>query len=240
MLNAVPSLDVLLVPIGGGGLISGIAVAARAIKPEIEIVGVQSDRFPSMYNAVKGSDLPYGPSTIADGIAVKQPGRLTREIVSRLVADILLVAEGDLEEAVLALLEVEKTVVEGAGAAGFAALLRNRERFARKRIGVVLSGGNIDPLALTEIVERGLVRSRRLARVHVGLRDVPGSLAAVTAIIAEANANIVEVHHQRAFTRLPAQNADVEFVIQTRGPAHLQETLDALARGGYSAQADPD
>lgn len=240
MLSTVPSLDVLLVPIGGGGLISGIAVAAKAIKPEIEIVGVQSDRFPSMYNAVKGLQLPYGPSTIADGIAVKQPGRLTRKIVSRLVADILLVAEGDLEEAVLALLEVEKTVVEGAGAAGFAALLGNRERFARKRIGVVLSGGNIDPLALTEIVERGLVRSRRLARVHVGLRDVPGSLAAVTAIIAEANANIVEVHHQRAFTRLPAQNADVEFVIQTRGPAHLQETLDALARGGYSAQADPD
>jgi len=240
MLSAVPSLEVLLVPIGGGGLISGIAVAARAIKPEIEIVGVQSDRYPSMYNAVKGASLPYGPSTIADGIAVKQPGRLTREIVSRLVADILLVSEADLEEAVLALLEVEKTVVEGAGAAGFAALLRNRERFANKRVGVILSGGNIDPLALTEIVERGLVRSRRLARVHVGLRDVPGSLAAVTAIIAEANANIVEVHHQRAFTRLPAQNADVEFVIQTRGPAHLQETLDALARGGYSAQADPD
>jgi len=240
MLDAVSSLDVLLVPIGGGGLISGIAVAAKGINPEIEIVGVQSDRYPSMYNAVKGASLPYGPSTIADGIAVKQPGRLTREIVSRLVADILLVSEADLEEAVLALLEVEKTVVEGAGAAGFAALLRNRERFANKRVGVILSGGNIDPLALTEIVERGLVRSRRLARVHVGLRDVPGSLAAVTAIIAEANANIVEVHHQRAFTRLPAQNADVEFVIQTRGPAHLQETLDALARGGYSAQADPD
>jgi len=240
MLDAVSSLDVLLVPIGGGGLISGIAVAAKGINPEIEIVGVQSDRYPSMYNAVKGASLPYGPSTIADGIAVKQPGRLTREIVSRLVADILLVSEADLEEAVLALLEVEKTVVEGAGAAGFAALLRNRERFANKRVGVILSGGNIDPLALTEIVERGLVRSRRLARVHVGLRDVPGSLAAVTAIIGEANANIVEVHHQRAFTRLPAQNADVEFVIQTRGPAHLQETLDALARGGYSAQADPD
>jgi threonine dehydratase len=240
MLSAVPSLDTLLVPVGGGGLVSGIALAAKGINADIQIVGVQSDRFPSMHNAVKRSDLPYGPSTIADGIAVKQPGRLTREIVSRLVADILLVAEGDIEEAVLALLEIEKTVVEGAGAAGFAALLRNLERFAGKRVGVVLSGGNIDPLALTEIVERGLVRTKRLARVRVGLRDVPGSLAAVTAIIAAANANIVEVHHQRAFTRLPAQNADVEFVIQTRGPAHLRETLDALARGGYSAQADPD
>ncbi len=237
MLGAVPTLEVLLVPVGGGGLISGIAVAARAINAEIEIIGVQSDRFPSMVNAVKQSGLPYGPSTIADGIAVKQPGRLTREIVARLVADILLVSEGDIEEAVLALLEVEKTVVEGAGAAGLAALLRNRDRFAGKRVGVVLSGGNIDPLTLTEIVARGLVRSRRLARVRVGLRDVPGSLAAVTAIIAAANANIVEVHHQRAFTRLPAQNADVEFVIQTRGPTHLQETLDALARGGYPAEA---
>lgn len=240
MLAAVKPLDVLLVPIGGGGLISGIAVAARGIDAATQIVGVQSDRFPSMYNAVRGTDLPYGPSTIADGIAVKQAGRLTREIVTRLVSDILLVSEGDIEEAVLALLEIEKTVVEGAGAAGFAALLRNRERFAGKRVGVVLSGGNIDPLALTEIIERGLVRTERLARVRVGVRDVPGSLAAVTAIIAAANANIVEVHHQRAFTRLPAQNADVELVIQTRGPAHLRETLDALSRGGYPAEADPD
>jgi len=240
ILTAVSPLDVLLVPIGGGGLISGIAVAAKGIDAGIEIVGVQSDRFPSMYNAVRGAHLPYGPSTIADGIAVKQAGQLTREIVARLVADILLVGEGDLEEAVLALLEIEKTVVEGAGAAGFAALLRNRERFAGKRVGIVLSGGNIDPLALTEIIERGLVRTERLARIRVGVRDVPGSLAAVTAIIAASNANIVEVHHQRAFTRLPAQNADVELVIQTRGPAHLKETLDALARGGYAAEADPD
>jgi threonine dehydratase len=239
MLDAVPSLETLLVPIGGGGLISGIAVAATAIKPDIEIIGVQSDRFPSMYNAVRGTDLPCGPSTIADGIAVKQAGRLTRELVARLVADILLVAEGDIEEAVLALLEIEKTVAEGAGAVGIAALLRDRGRFAGKRVGVVLSGGNIDPLALTEIVERGLVRSQRLARIRVGLRDVPGSLAAVTAIIAAANANIVEVHHQRAFTRLAAQNADVEFVIQVRGPAHLQEAIDALTRAGYPVQADP-
>jgi threonine dehydratase len=238
MLDAVPSLDVLLVPIGGGGLISGIAVAAKAVNADIEIIGVQSDRFPSMYNAVRGTDLPCGPSTIADGIAVKQAGRLTRELVARLVADILLVAEGDIEEAVLALLEIEKTVVEGAGAVGYAALLRNRQRFAGKRVGLVLSGANIDPLALTEIVERGLVRSRRLARIRVGLRDVPGSLAAVTAIIAAANANIVEVHHQRAFTRLEAQNADVEFVIQVRGPAHLQETIDALTRADYPVQAD--
>jgi len=236
MLETVPTLDTLLVPIGGGGLVSGIAVAAKGIRPGIEIIGVQSERFASMYNAVKGASLPYGPSTIADGIAVKQPGTLTREIVARTVSDILLVGEGDIEESLLALLEIEKTVVEGAGAAAFAALLRDRERFAGRRVGVVLSGGNIDPLALTEIVERGLVRTKRLARIRVGVRDVPGSLAAVTAIIAAANANIVEVHHQRAFTRLPAQNADVELVLQVRGPAHLQETIDALARAGYSVQ----
>ena len=136
----------------------------------------------------------------------------------------------------LVLLEVEKTVVEGAGAAGLAVLLRNPARFAGRTVGILLSGGNIDPLVLAEIIERGLVRTQRLARIRVGLRDVPGALAAVTSIIAGANANIIEVHHQRAFTRLPAQNADVELVLQTRGPAHLREVLDALAAGGYPAQ----
>jgi threonine dehydratase len=236
MLAAAPTLDTLIVPVGGGGLISGVAVAARGLAPSIEVIGAQSLRFPSMYNALKGASLPYGPSTIADGIAVKQPGALTRELAARLVADILLADEADIEQAVLLLLEVEKTVVEGAGAAGLAALLANRARFAGRTVGILLSGGNIDPLVLAEIIERGLVRSRRLARIRVGLRDVPGALAAVTAIIAGANANIIEVRHQRAFTRLPAQNADVELVLQTRGAAHVQEVLDALARGGYPAQ----
>jgi len=236
MLAAVPALDALIVPVGGGGLISGVAVAARGLAPSIEVVGAQSLRFPSMYNAVKGTTLPYGPGTIADGIAVKQPGALTLGIVRSHVADLLLADEADIEEAVLLLLEIEKTVAEGAGAAGLAVLLRNRERFAGRAVGIVLSGGNIDPLVLTEIIERGLVRTRRLVRIRVGLRDVPGSLAAVTSLIAGANANIIEVHHQRAFTRLPAQNADVELVLQTRGPAHLQDVLDALARGGYTAQ----
>jgi len=236
MLATAPALEALIVPVGGGGLISGVAVAARGLAPSIEVIGAQSLRFPSMYNALKGASLPCGPSTIADGIAVKQPGVLTRELAGRLVADILLADEADIEEAVLLLLEVEKTVVEGAGAAGLAVLLRNRARFAGRAVGVLLSGGNIDALALAEIIERGLVRTKRLARIRVGLRDVPGALAAVTSIIAGANANIIEVHHQRAFTRLPAQNADVELVLQTRGPAHLQDVLDALARGGYAAQ----
>ncbi|MCZ7563076.1 MAG: threonine ammonia-lyase [Burkholderiales bacterium] len=237
MLARVPDLEVLVVPVGGGGLVSGIAVAAHGLQPSIEVVGAQAQRYPTMYNALKGTALPCGPSTIADGIAVKAPGILTRAIAREHVADVLLADEAGLEEAVLLLLEVEKTVVEGAGAAALAVLLCNRERFAGRTVGLVLSGGNIDPLVLTEIIERGLVRTHRLARIRIGVRDVPGSLAAVTAIIAEANANIIEVHHQRAFTRLPAQNADIELVLQTRGPRHLRDVLAALDAGGYPAQA---
>lgn len=237
MLARIPDLDALVVPVGGGGLVSGIAVAAHGLRPPVEIVGAQAQRYPTMYNALKGMSLPCGPSTIADGIAVKEPGALTREIAREHVADVLLADEADLEHAVLLLLEVEKTVVEGAGAAGLAVLLRNRERFAGRAVGLVLSGGNIDPLVLTEIIERGLVRTHRLARIRVGVRDVPGSLAAVAAIVAAANANVIEVHHQRAFTRLPAQNADIELVLQTRGAAHLREVLGALEAGGYPAHA---
>ncbi|MCL4800846.1 MAG: threonine ammonia-lyase [Burkholderiales bacterium] len=237
MLARVPDLEVLVVPVGGGGLISGVAVAAHGVRPSIEVVGAQAQRYPTMYNALKGTGLPCGPSTIADGIAVKAPGALTTAIVREHAADVLLADEADLEQALLLLLEVEKTVVEGAGAAALAALLRNRERFAGRAVGLVLSGGNIDPLVLTEIIERGLVRTHRLARIRVGVRDVPGSLAAVASIIADANANIIEVHHQRAFTRLPAQNADIELVLQTRGLAHLREVLDALVARGYPAHA---
>ncbi len=236
MLAHVPALEALIVPVGGGGLVSGVAVAAHGLAPSVEVIGAQSLRYPSMYNALKGTRLPYGPSTIADGIAVKQPGALTREIAGRLVADILLADEAGIEEAVLLLLEVEKTVVEGAGAAALAVLLANRARFAGRTIGILLSGGNIDSLVLAEIIERGLVRTKRLTRIRVGLRDVPGALAAVTAIVGGANANIIEAHHQRAFTRLPAQSADVELVLQTRGDAHLQDVLETLARGGYPAQ----
>jgi threonine dehydratase len=236
MLDAVPSLDMLLVSVGGGGLISGMAIAARARKPEIEIVGVQTSRFPAMVNAVQGTHHPEGSSTIAEGIAVGNPGLLTQEIIKSLVDDLLLVDEGDIEQAVLMLLEIEKTVVEGAGAAGLAALLRYPERFRGKRVGLVLSGGNIDPLLLAAIIERGMVRAGRLARVRVSARDVPGSLARITATVAEAGANIDEVHHQRAFTTLAAQNVDVELVLQTRGRAHLAFVLDALHAAGFAAE----
>jgi threonine dehydratase len=167
---------------------------------------------------------------------VGTPGVLTREIIASQVDDLLLVDEGDIEQAVLMLLEIEKTLVEGAGAAGLAALIRHPERFKGKRVGLVLSGGNIDPLLLAAIIERGMVRAGRLARVRVSARDVPGSLAQITATVAEAGANVDEVHHQRAFTMLAAQNVDIELVLQTRGRAHLSAVLDALRNAGFEAE----
>jgi threonine dehydratase len=236
MLDAVPDLDVLVVSVGGGGLIAGMAVAARARKPSIEIIGVQTTRFPSMVNAIQGTQYIQGTSTIAEGIAVGSPGVLTKEVIKELVDDLLLVDEGDIEQAVLMLLEIEKTLVEGAGAAGLAALLKHPERFKGKKVGLVLSGGNIDPLLLAAIIQRGMVRAGRLARVRVSARDVPGVLAHITAVVAEAGANIDEVHHQRAFTMLAAQNVEIELVLQTRGRAHLAAVLDAIHAAGFEAQ----
>ena len=236
MLEAVPELDTLLVAVGGGGLIAGIAVAAKALKPGIEVIGVQALCFPSMFNAVKHEHLPQGSSSIAEGIAVGTPGRVPQAIIEKWVDDIVLVGEGDIEQAVVMLLEVEKTVVEGAGAAGLAALLKNPERFRGRTIGLVLGGGNIDPLLLAAIIERGMVRAGRLARVRVSARDVPGSLAKITATVADAGGNIDEVHHQRAFTALAAQNVEIELVLQTRGRDHIAAVLDALHAAGFSAQ----
>jgi threonine dehydratase len=237
MMEEQPGLDALVVAIGGGGLISGVSIAAKALKPAIEVVGVEVLRFPGMYHAMKGTEPTFAASTIAEGIAVKEPGRITREIIARNVADIVLVDEGDIEEAIVMLLEIEKTVVEGAGAAPLAALLRNRERFRGRRVGLVLGGGNIDPLMLAEIIQRGMVRAGRLARIVVEVRDLPGSLAKVTACVAELNANIEEVHHQRAFTQLAVQNAEVDLVVKTRNRAHIQEIVAALQKLGFQARA---
>jgi threonine dehydratase len=237
MLETDPHLDVLVVPVGGGGLIAGNAIAARGIRPEIEVVGVQTARFPSMVQALAGRPIECGPFTVAEGIAVKQPGELTLPVIREHVREILVVEEQDLEEAVLLLLEIEKTVVEAAGAAGLAALMAHRERFAGRRVGLIVSGGNIDLLILSSIIQRGLVRSHRLVRLRVEVRDVPGALAAVTRIIGEVNGNIVAVQHQRAFTTSPLRAADVEFVLQTRGPDHVDEIVAALVRSGYEAGA---
>jgi threonine dehydratase len=236
MLQAVPQLDVLVVAVGGGGLIAGVAAAAKALKPGIEVVGVQTLRFPNMYNAVKHTSLPQGASTIAEGIAVGTPGRIPQALIQAHVDDIVLVDEGDIEQAIVLLLEIEKTLVEGAGAAGLAALLKHGERFRGRKVGLVLGGGNIDPMLLAAIIHRGMVRAGRLARLRVSARDVPGSLARITSIVSEAGANIDEVHHQRAFTMLAAQNVEIELVVQTRGRPHIQALLDALHEGGFQAE----
>jgi threonine dehydratase len=238
MLAAQPDLECLCVAIGGGGLISGVATAARSVKPGIEIIGVQTEQFPSMYAAFKHETRPCANATIAEGIAVKSPGSITRPIVERLVDDIVLVSEGDLEHAILLLLEIEKTVVEGAGAAGLAALIRYGERFAGKKVGLILCGGNIDPMMLADIIERGMVRAGRLVRLRVATRDVPGELARVATIVGTAGANIEEIEHQRAFTTLPVQNAQLEMVLQTRGPEHIEEVLAALHQAGLAAEVD--
>lgn len=236
MLRDQPSLDALVVAVGGGGLIAGMATVARALRPDIEIIGIQTERFPSMFNVIKGEHRPLGNSTIAEGIAVGTPGTLTQAVIRERVDDVLLVDEGDVEQAIVMLLEIEKTLVEGAGAASLAALLRYPQRFAGKRVGLVLSGGNIDPMLLASIIERGMVRAGRLARIRISARDVPGNLARITAIVAETGANIDEVHHQRAFTLLAAQNVAIELVLQTRGPAHLRQVIEALQTAGFDTQ----
>jgi threonine dehydratase len=234
MLAAAPELDAMVIAVGGGGLAAGIAVAARALRPQLEIVGVQTERFPAMYDAFHGTVHPQGSGTIAEGIAVGRPGTITARLLRELVADVVLVGEGEIEHAIVALLEIEKTVVEGAGAAGLAALLAHRARFDGKRVGLVLCGGNIDPLLLAAIVRREMVRSGRLARLRIDLMDRPGALAGVTAVLARVGANVEEIEHQRIFGALSAERAAVEVVVQTRGEPHVRDVLDALAAAGFA------
>ena len=236
MVETAPDLDVLVVPIGGGGLIAGVATAVKGIKPEIEVIGVQAAASPSTYRRRAG--LPEAPikPTIAEGIAVSEPGKLTLPIVQALVDDILLVEEEALEEAVLCLLEVERTVVEGAGAAGLAAVMSYRERFAGRRVGLVLCGGNIDLRLLSIVIQRGLARSRRLIWLRVGMADAPGNLARAAALIGEAGGNIVEVDHQRAFSSLSIKSSEVNFIVETRNAGHATELITALRAAGFEVQ----
>jgi threonine dehydratase len=232
-----PELDALVVPIGGGGLIAGIATALADRRPETEIVGVQSAAYPAHYNHRLGKSPPLAAGrTIADGISVKEPGRLGRSIIDRLVSDIVLVDEPHLEQAILQLLEIEKTVVEGAGAAGLAAVLADPERFRGRRIGVVLSGGNIDSRLLSAVIMRGLVRSERLIRLAVMVPDSPGSLARLTRLIADAQGNVVEVTHKRAFSQGSVRDAIVDFVIETRDARHATQIEAALAAAGFRVE----
>ena len=236
MLAQQPGIDTLVVAVGGGGLISGVATAARALKPEIEVIGVQTERFPAVWNAMHGEQRESAQATIADGIGVKLPGALTLPLIRERVSDMLLVGEDDIEQAILMLLEIEKTVVEGAGAVGLAALMKHRERFQGRRVGLILCGGNIEPLMLGEIIQRGMVKSGRLARLRVDVRDVPGALAEVATLLGQLGANIDEVQHQRAFSSLSVERAQIEVVVQTRGTAHVAEVLAAMSARGYHAE----
>ena len=236
MLAQQPTIDTLVVAIGGGGLISGVATAARAIRPGIEVIGVQTERFPAAWNARHGALRESAQATIADGIAVKSLGALTLPLVLDRVDDVLLVSEDDIEQAILMLLEIEKTVVEGAGAVGLAALLKHAERFKGRQVGLILCGGNIEPLVLAEIIERGMVKSGRLARLRFDVRDVPGALADVATLLGKLGANIDEVQHQRAFTTLSVERAQIEVVVQTRGVAHIAQILAAMGAEGYRAE----
>jgi threonine dehydratase len=234
ILEAAPDIDCLIVPIGGGGLISGIAIAAKSLKPEIEIVGVQAELYPAMYNLIKGADLPARGDTLAEGIAVKAPGRLTSAIVREHVDDIVLVTEMALERAVAQLINIEKTVVEGAGAAGLAAVFADRPRFRGRKVATVLCGGNIDTRLLASVLTRDLARQGRLAQLTIDLQDRPGQLARVANILGAAGANIVEVLHQRVFSDLPAKGAELEVVIETRDRDHLEATVAALEKDGLT------
>jgi threonine dehydratase len=233
-----PDLDTLVVPIGGGGLISGIAVAAKALKPEIEIVGVQSTLYPSMYRLLRGEDPgpPAAAATLAEGIAVKEPGRLTRHIVKALVSEIRLVDEVMLEAAVETLLERQKLVVEGAGASGLAAVLAAPERFRNRRVGIVITGGNVDARLLASILMRGLVREGRLVRLRCELPDVPGALSRLSGVIGKHAGNIVEVHHQRLFHDTSVKRAELDVVVETQNRRHVEVLIGALVAAGFPTQ----
>jgi threonine dehydratase len=236
MLGTAPEIDTLIVPIGGGGLISGIGVAAKALKPGIQLIGVEAALYPSMYNAIKGTNLPMRGDTLAEGIAVKAPGRITQAMVRELVDDIELVTEPEIEHAVSLLINIEKTVVEGAGAAGLAAALKRRESLAGRCIGLVLCGGNIDTRLLASVLTRELAREGRLTQLTIDLADRPGTLAKVANLLGEAGANIVEVTHQRIFSDLPAKAALLDVVIETRDRGHLDEVVTSLRAAGFEVE----
>ena len=233
MLEDHPDLDALIVPIGGGGLISGIATAAKAVKPDIQVFGVQAALYPSMYTSLKGGKQGCEGQTVAEGIAVTQPGDITRPIVKKLVTEIFLADERALERAMQTFLMKQRLVVEGAGAAPLSALMENRGRFEGKKVGLLVSGGNVDSSILSSILMRGLVRDSRLVSLRVGITDAPGLLAKVSGLIGECGGNIVQVHHQRLFQDVPVKLAEVDLVVETRGAEHVRQLMDSLDKAGF-------
>ncbi len=234
MLEAVPELDTLLVPIGGGGLIGGIALAAKTIKPSIRMIGIEAALYPSMWNVVHGEKRPCGGITLAEGIAVKDAGMMTRELVRDLVDDIVLASETDLERAVNAFVTVQKTMAEGAGAAGLAALLADPERFKGSKVGLVLCGGNIDPRILASIMVRELEREGKICAVRLTIQDRPGVLGDIAATLGRLGANILEVEHRRLFLDVPAKGTKLDITFEARDVAHADAIMERLAEDGFA------
>ena len=241
MLADVPELDCLVVPVGGGGLISGMAVAAKTLQPDIEIVGVEARLYPMVKSALDGRARPCGGDTLAEGIAVTATGRLTLPLIRSSVDEILLVDEDELEHAVSLLLNIEKTLVEGAGAAGVAAVAARPERFADKRVGIVLSGGNIDPRLLSSILMRELVREGRITQLRISMSDIPGQMARVSEIVSRHGGNFIDIRHQRIFTMLPAKDTYVDIILETRDRQHCEQILGELREAEYTVRViDPN
>ncbi len=236
MLEDAPDIDLLCVPIGGGGLISGMAVAGKGLNPDLDVIGVEAELYPSTYSKLRGLKLPCEGDSLAEGIAVKEPGTFTLEVIREFVDDIVLVSERDLERSVSLLLQIEKTVVEGAGAAGLAAMLAHPSKFKGRTVGLVLCGGNIDTRLLANVLLRDLAREGRLARLRIRLQDRPGALYHVAKIFDEQQVNIIEVYHQRVFTTLPAKGLITDIECETRDKAHLERLIDALKRDGYEVR----
>ncbi len=239
MLAAVPQLEVLIAQIGGGGLIAGVAVAAKALSSAIEIIGVQTTSHPSMAAALEGGDAAYHGNTIAENIAVKSAGVLTREVVRALVREIVLVGEPDLERGIGLLLNVEKTVVEGAGAAGLAAILAQPERYRGRKVGLILSGGNIDPRLLASVIMRELVREQRIMTLRIPIPDQPGVLARVTQVVGDQGGNILDVFHRRLSTNAPAKSATLELSFESRDAQHAQRIVAAVLAAGFEPSVLP-
>ena len=236
MLEDAPDLDTIVVPIGGGGLMSGVSIAARAVKPDIELIGVEAELYPSMKCAIQHCQMPLGGDTLAEGIAVKQPGELTQRILAEYANDVVLVSERNLERAVAMLVGIEKTVVEGAGAAGLAAMLSEPERYKGKKVATLLCGGNIDTHLLANVLVRDLVRQGRIARLHVAAHDQPGALAAITAKVYEAGVNVIEINHSRIFTRLPAKDTMIEVECEARDPQSIDDVVARLEAAGFRVE----
>ena len=236
MLEDAPELDTLVIPIGGGGIMSGIGIAARALKPDIELIGVEAELYPSMKCSIEGCNMPSGGDTLAEGIAVKKPGELTSRILKDLGVEVRLVEERDLERAVAMLVAIEKSVVEGAGAAGLAAMLGDPKRYAGKKVGTVLCGGNIDTHLLANVLVRDLVRCGRIARLRVAAQDRPGALAAITAKFHEAGVNIIEINHSRIFTRLPAKDTVIEVECEARDAEAIDDVVKRLESAGFDVE----